>query len=90
MSDKLRVMFYQDNGVWLAQGLEHDICVQADSLDELYGRFEVAACMERDENNDLGHLPEAPACFFRMWDRKSGEYTPSFGDTNRYEVGLAA
>jgi len=89
MTEKLRVIFYQDHGVWLAQGLEHDICVQADTLDDLYGRFEVAVRLE-SENGKLDHLPVAPDYYQRMWDRKSGSFSPEHGNNDMYEVALAA
>lgn len=89
MSQKLRVICYQDQGVWLAQGLEHDICVQADTLDDLYGRFEVAVRLEC-EDGGLDHIPAAPEHFQRMWDRKSGGFAPAGANDDRYELALAA
>ncbi|RWB77483.1 MAG: hypothetical protein EOQ50_05345 [Mesorhizobium sp.] len=88
MTEKLRVICYQDHGIWLAQGLEHDICVQADTLDDLYGRFEVAARLECKDGK-LDHLPEAPEYYHRMWDRQSGSFSPQ-GASDLYEVALAA
>lgn len=89
MSQKLRVICYQDHGVWLAQGLEHDICVQADSLDELCGRLEVAVRLECKDDK-LDHIEAAPEYFQRMWDRSSGGFTPKFGNPDMYDVALAA
>lgn len=90
MANNLRVIFYREGEIWLAQGIEHDICVQADSLDDLYGRFEVAVRLECDKEGKLDHIGEAPSHFKKMWDRKSGDFTPSFMTDRRYEVGLAA
>ncbi|EKF20109.1 hypothetical protein [Nitratireductor pacificus] len=89
MSEKLRVICYQDHGVWLAQALEHDICVQADSLDDLYGRLEVAVRLE-SESGGLDNIAPAPAHFQRMWDKKAGSYTPMSANSDHYEMALAA
>jgi len=90
MTDSLRVIFYQDGDKWLAQGIEHDICVQADTLDDLYGRFEVAVRLECSENDSWDRLDPAPDHFEQMWSRKSGEFKPSNLTNPRYEVGVAA
>lgn len=90
MSDKIRVIFYQEHGLWLAQGLEKDICVQADKLDDLYGRFEVAARLECAETENLDHIGKAPKHFWDMWERKSGGFKPSKATNDQFEVGLAA
>ena len=89
MSEKLRVICYQDHGVWLAQALERDICAQADRLDDLYGRFEVAFRLECEGGN-LDHIDPAPTHFFRMWDQKAGSYTPVAPNVDHYEMALAA
>lgn len=89
MSDKLRVIIYRDHGLWLAQALEHDICVQADSLDDLYGRFEVSVRLERVDGK-LDHIAPAPAHFQRMWDKKAGSYKPDASNDDHYEMALAA
>ncbi|MFD2056460.1 hypothetical protein ACFSQT_27145 [Mesorhizobium calcicola] len=89
MNQKLRVICYQDHGVWLAQGLEHDICVQAETLDDLCGRLEVAVRLEC-EDGGLDHIGPAPEHFQRMWDRKSGNFTPMGSNAGEYELALAA
>lgn len=89
MSEKIRVIFYRDADAWLAQGIEHDICVQADTLDELYGRFEVAVRLEC-VNDSLDHIGPAPAHFHKMWERKAGAFMPAHLVASKYEIGLAA
>lgn len=71
MSDRIRVIFFKEGDAWIAQGLEHDICVQASSLDDLYGRFEVAVRIE-SEAGSLGHIGKAPTYFHELWERRSG------------------
>lgn len=90
MKNEVRVIFYQDDSLWMAQCLEHDICVQANSLGDLYGRFEVALRLEMDGENGLEHVPSAPAHFERMWSEKSGDFTPSHSSGPKFSVGLAA
>ena len=90
MTDSIRVIFYQDGERWLAQAIEHDICVQANKLDDLYGRFEVAVRLECDESGSLDHIPAAPEHFERLWEKKAGSFTPAHVIDAKYEVGLAA
>ena len=90
MGEKIRVIFYQDGDAWMAQGIDRDICVQATDFDDLFGRFEVAIRLECDEADELHHIPEAPEHFQRMWEERSGEFTPTNRDSSRYEVGMAA
>lgn len=90
MSDRIRVILFKDGHAWVAQGIERDICVQADSLDDLYGRFEVAMRLESEESGGLDRIPEAPKYYFDLWEKKSGTFTPSPDGSEMYEFGLAA
>jgi hypothetical protein len=90
MSKTIRVIFFQEGETWLAQGLEHDICVQAATLDELYGRFEVAVCLESEPTGNLDHIEKAPDHFFKLWDRRSGSYSPIGVTDSHFEMALAA
>ena len=90
MSNKIRVIFFQGEDAWVAQGLERDICVQADTLDDLYGRFEVAVRLEKDKSGKLDHIGKAPKHFFKLWDRRSGSYTPTTEYDATLEFGVAA
>ena len=90
MSDTLRVIFYHDGEKWFAQAMEHDICVQADKLYELYGRFEVAVRLESDEKGSLDHIPAAPPHFEHMWGQKAGAFMPAHVADSKFDVGLAA
>ncbi len=85
---KLRAIVLKDGEFWVAQGLEHDICVQANSLDDLYGRFEIAVCLEAKEEGGLDRIDEAPRHFFDLWDNKSSSIVPSKNTDTEY--GLAA
>lgn len=87
--EKIRVIVFQEGDAWLAQGLEHDICVQASTLDDVYGRFEVAVRLECDEGS-LAHIEAAPVHFFELWDKRAGEYKPNHIDVAKYDMALAA
>jgi hypothetical protein len=90
MSKEIRVIFFQEDGAWLAQGLERDICVQAPTLEELYSRFEVAVRMEADVNGKLDHIPVAPKHFFDLWEKRSSSVSPAKSHNDQFEYGIAA
>jgi hypothetical protein len=47
--------------------------------------------LERDDNGGLDHIAPAPQHFQRMWDKKSGVFTPEgASDDAPYELTLAA
>ena len=76
MTNTIRVVIFQDGGGWIAQGLEHDICVQAEKFDDIFGRFEVAYDLYSEVEGGLGKLPPAPKYAHDLWDRQSGEFKP--------------
>ena len=67
--NKLRVVVFEDDGLFVAQGLEYDICAQAETLSELVARFEMTLDGESREVGGLGRLEPAPATFFRKWEQ---------------------
>jgi len=81
----LRIVTFMEGDIWVAQCLEHDVCVQASDLDTLRSRMEVAIQAE-----PLADLPEAPAHFFGLWDRKSGFQKHGKSDGVEYEMALCA
>lgn len=89
-TQKIRVIFHRDGEAWIAQGLERDICVQADRLEDLYGLFEVAVRLEDAEPGGLERIGQAPQHYYDMWERRSGDFTPNNASDSCYEVGLAA
>lgn len=62
----LRILVFTDGEYWIAQGIEHDICVQSKNADDLFGRFEIAVRME-EENGRLDHIGPAPRRFKKWW-----------------------
>lgn len=78
-SETIRVVVFQDNGMWVAQCLEHDIGAQADSLDTLSERLEIVLKVELKESMEhhgkpFHNIAAAPDRFFRMWERRSRSF----------------
>lgn len=89
--EKVRVIISNEGGVWVAQCLEYDICVQADDLNEIPARFEVAMRIESDlHKGNLASIGKAPKHFFDQWERRAGAYTPANDGHPKYEMALAA
>jgi hypothetical protein len=86
---EFRVICFQENGLFVAQGLEHDICVQAESLEELFGRFEVAVKLESDESGGLNHIDAAPSHFHAKWERRSADLKPRNDNDADYPYTMA-
>jgi hypothetical protein len=86
MSEKLRVIVFKDGDLWLAQGIEHDICVQATTLPALKDRFDLAV----QAQPDLSKIPAAPAQFQAMWDNRGGDLTPVSDKEDPFSYGIAA
>lgn len=75
-SETIRVIVFQDNGMWVAQCLEHDIGAQATDIDTLNARLEVVlrmefkASMEKHGKPFAGIAP-APERFQLMWEHRT-------------------
>jgi hypothetical protein len=75
-SETIRVIVFQDNGMWVAQCLEHDIGAQAKDIDTLTARLEVVlrtefkASMEKYGKPFAGIDP-APERFHLMWEHRT-------------------
>jgi hypothetical protein len=90
MSTKIRVVIFKEGESWIAQALEHDICVQAQSLEDLYDFFEVAVEGEAAELGGLERIPQAPKYFFDLWDKRSSDANPAANANEAYSYGIAA
>lgn len=82
----IRIVTFKEGEIWVAQCLEHDVCAQAADLDTVRGRIEMALQAE----SPLDNLPQAPAHFFELWDRKSGFQKVGKSDGVEYEMALCA
>lgn len=91
MSDKIRVIVFKRGEHWLAQGLEHDICAQATSLDKLFARFDLTVSLESELDGGLERIKPAPEQFFDMWDQRQSKVSPVNSDADStFDYGLAA
>jgi hypothetical protein len=94
-NDALRIVAFSECDQWIAQCLEHDVCVQAPDLDTLQERMEVALHAEDETLRAAGKggidaLPRAPEHFFRMWDKRSDFNHAGAVDGVNYELALCA
>ncbi len=71
----LRVVIFREGESWLAQGLEHDLGVQAENLKDLVARLALALARP-DLDTPLETLPPAPKYFQDLWALRSGEFLP--------------
>ena len=93
MTDRetLRILVIRDGEMLVAQCLEHDICTQAEDIDQLQERMEKLIDLERVESaertgQDFGDIEAAPEEFHNMWDRAK-----MFADTGSpFSMALAA
>lgn len=86
MTKDLKVVIFKEADQWVAQCLDHDVCVQGPDLDTVRSRMEVALKAE----SPLDKLPKAPEHFFKMWDRKSDFGNHGRTDGVGYEMALVA
>ena len=89
MTEPLRVVVYKDGEAWVAQALEHDICVHANNLGTLYQRLAKTVEIEMGEGNGLADIDPAPKRFESMWTDAPGRYEPA-GPPSSLELKLCA
>ncbi len=93
---QVRVVIFQDEREWIAQCLEHDICAQASTLDEVVYRFHLTIAAERDYAITHNRAPfegigQAPPHFHKLYENAGGTYAPSMSSlTNNVSMKLAA
>ncbi len=58
--DGLRVAIFHEEGAWVAQGLDLDVCSQGASPDDAKRRFSAQLVAEREHAADLSHVPKTP------------------------------
>lgn len=81
---KIRVLIFRDPQVdaWIAQGLEHDICVQSKTIEDVSQAFEnavaahIAIAIDRGEE-PLASIPQAPASFFKAFRNAAFDLNPA-------------
>lgn len=75
VNDDLRIVVYEEDGFFIAQCLEYDICTQAEDRATLRARMECLIELESLEMTKKGQeLDPAPERFHKMWDQGSHSY----------------
>ena len=90
MQNTLRVIVFHEGESWIAQCLEHDICVQAPDLGTLRRRLDMTLHLERENI----HLVEpAPEHYLKLWLETENSISGGDGgtsDTSSYDMKIAA
>lgn len=78
----IRVVIFETDGIWVAQGLERDICAQGPDVETAKRRFEQACTLEAAHRlalfGDSVHgLDPAPRRFFEMWEGSDRPFEPN-------------
>ena len=55
---KERIVICVEEGCFIAQCLEHDICVQALNMDDLFARLAITFWAERENMANIGPAPQ--------------------------------
>jgi hypothetical protein len=71
---RVRVLIFSQEEMLVAQCLDHDICVQGNSIEEVQDRFQVTLMMEGDS---LTSLPSAPLRYHELWATASSVVSPA-------------
>lgn len=73
----MRVVVFKDGDLWIAQGLERDICARGSDLRDVQERFKMLMELETDfslqqKKQPLEGIEPAPKHFHDMWEQRSG------------------
>lgn len=85
----LRVIVFQEHGMWVAQGLELDIATQGKDLAQLRERFDLTLHAELEAIGDLDPaeaIGPAPKEFFERWEQLTFKGIPE----PEYQMALCA
>jgi hypothetical protein len=72
---QVRVVVFKDQDQWVAQCLEHDICVQASRIDQIPPRMKTALALEIDAGG-LDDECQQRFCYQRFTSRLSTPLSP--------------
>ena len=80
---EVQVVLYQEDGRWIAQGLQFDVTASGSSPPEAAKRFaakvgaEVVISLDKGEPGPLSSVPQAPKKFWAMYNRAQMTLVPS-------------
>lgn len=91
----VRAVVYREGNMWVAQGVDYDIGVQAPDVDTLHRRMELAIELEKAVSIELCGAPfagidRAPAYVEEMHRRSTMNLTPSQGTPQDVQLALCA
>ncbi len=72
---QLRIVIFREAEAWLAQGLEHDIGLQAENLKDLIARLRLLLTDPMLEPS-IGSLEPSPKYFQDLWALRAGDFSP--------------
>ena len=88
--ETMRVILFKDGEKWIAQGLEHDICASATTVEDVFSRFAVAVEAEcKEHGGSLAAIAPAPAYYQRLWETRASNLEPVKAH-EPFSYGLAA
>ena len=97
-AESLRILVFQEDGIWVGQCVEYDIGAQGRSISEMAKRL-VAAIEAEEQISRERHgeafrgIPAAPAHVADLWDNADGNLEgirQTGGDASRYKWAIAA
>lgn len=71
---KLRVLIYYEDGWFVAQGLEYDICAQGKTIHDAIRHLSFA--LIEIQQDGLHRYDPAPQRFHKMWEEVPADITP--------------
>ena len=79
-TQQIRAIIFQENGAWVGQCIEYDICAQGANLADLTKRLINTICYECEGSvkrygSPFAGISPAPARFEEMWNHKAGDFT---------------
>ena len=70
----MTLLIFKEEGRWVGQGIERDICVQADYLFDIYELFDTAVRLEAQEDGGIERIAPAPDRFKYMLEDVVNRY----------------
>ena len=77
MSERVRVIIFRDEGLWVAQCLEYDICVQGSNKAQMFAQLGAIFHLEDEQKGGIKRFKSAPSRFSKLWDSEAKEMDPS-------------
>lgn len=80
----MRVVIKKEGDMFVGQCLEHDICSQGSSIDELLSRLVGTVNLEcKERGGELDDIDPAPDFYHEIWDKARGLEDADSGYTLR-------